>query len=62
MTRDENKRLWNDPNNWNSDGSYSCAADGRLLVGNRAGWTLNMAHRQAKALMFGVVLLARGAT
>jgi uncharacterized membrane protein len=62
MTNDEQERLWNDPGNWNADGSYRCAADRRLLVKNQLGfgWTLNMAHPRARGFMLGVVLLALG--
>lgn len=50
--------LWNDPKNWNRDTSYDCASDPRVFVPNRfgPGWTLNMAHRRAQAVMWTFLL------
>jgi uncharacterized membrane protein len=41
------------PVHWNWYGSYSCAADPRLVVRDRRGlgWTLNMAHPRANLVM-----------
>ncbi|MHB1313748.1 MAG: DUF5808 domain-containing protein [Gemmatimonadaceae bacterium] len=57
MTPDELKRLWAEPSHWNRDGSYQCAADPRLMVPKRhgGGWTLNMAHPRAQAVIWGIL-------
>jgi uncharacterized membrane protein len=47
------------PVNWTRFGSYSCAADPRLMVRDRLelGWTLNMAHPRANVVM-GLIVMA----
>lgn len=57
MTPDELKRLWIEPSHWNGDGSYQCTADPRLMVPKRngGGWTLNMAHPKAQAVIWGIL-------
>ena len=60
LTRDELDDLWHNPEHWNRDGSYRCAADPRLIIPKRdgGGWTLNVGHPRAWMIMAGCVVLA----
>lgn len=51
----ERDALWRDAQHWDRLGSYRCAADPRLMVPQRGGlgWTVNMGHRHAQALLWG---------
>ena len=51
---------WQNAANWNGDGSYRCAEDPRLVVPKRngVGWTINVAHRRAQAVMWLLLLAA----
>jgi uncharacterized membrane protein len=51
------EKLRANPEHWNVDGSYNCAEDPRLIVRDRAnvGWTLNMAHRRARLLIWSTI-------
>ena len=62
ITTTERDALWRDPAHWDRLGGYRCAEDPRLLVPQRngSGWTVNMGHRRAQALLWsflGAVVL-----
>ena len=66
LTTFELDALWRDLAHWDRWGSYSCAADPRLMVPKRGGggWTVNMGHRRAQSVLWGflagIVALAVG--
>jgi hypothetical protein len=54
------QRLWEDPANWTTIGLYRCADDPRWWVPKRVpwmGWTVNVAHRGAVLVLFGILIL-----
>ena len=57
-TPQELAELRSNPAHWTRFGTYSCAADPRLMVRDRLelGWTLNMAHPRAQTAIWSVLL------
>ncbi|HUR00696.1 MAG TPA: DUF5808 domain-containing protein [Gemmatimonadaceae bacterium] len=61
IPRSELDRLWSDPANWTSLGTYRCEADPRTWVLKRSpgiGYTINVAHGRSWLGLLGVVVLA----
>lgn len=59
MTREEEERLWSDPNNWKYGFIYYCKADPRLSVPKKIrsmGTTFNFAHPYAIPLLILILL------
>jgi uncharacterized membrane protein len=58
----ERDRLWMDPQHWNRDASYQCAADPRLFVPQRkpGGWPINMGHPRAQFVLWSLLLAVAG--
>jgi hypothetical protein len=62
MTRDDLRKLWENPANWNRLRRYQCEDDPRLIVPKRFGfgWTLNWSHALAWPFLVVMVTLVVG--
>ena len=63
MAKADNDAEWSDPENWGEGffGFYFSRRDSRLWVPKRhpgLGWTLNMGHPRAGAVLLGFILTA----